>query len=109
LERDSIVAFSLEQPAAIVKADFTGRQQVTHCQERVVAPDTLHLLCVNNVLGTVAKETVTVDGHFLVPRAANGVRPNNPNDDLVDAMVTVRRNGKGLFAERRRFRWLTGE
>ena len=74
-----------------------------------MAPDTLHLLCVNNVLGTVAKETVTVDGHFLVPRAANGVRPNNPNDDLVDAMVTVRRNGKGLFAERRRFRWLTGE
>jgi hypothetical protein len=109
LERDSIVAFSLFPPASIVKADFTGQQRVTHCRERVATRDTLHLLCVDNYLGTVAIETVTIDGHFLVPRVADGVLPNNAEDDLVDALVTVTRNGKVLFADRRRFRWLSGE
>lgn len=104
LDRDSIIAFSLDQPAVIVKADFTGKSQVTHCSERVATPDTLHLLCIDRVLGTI-----TVDGHFLAPRVADGVVPKAIDDDLVDATVTVTRGTRVRYSQRHRFFWGWGE
>lgn len=104
IERDSIVAFSLLQPASIVKADYTGQERVTQCRERVATQDTLHLLCIDPVLGTV-----TIDGHFLVPRVEDGVQAPTADDDLVDAMVTVTRSGKVRHAQRHRFHWRDGE
>jgi hypothetical protein len=99
IDRDSIVAFSLDAPASIVKADHTGQEQVTHCRERLATPDTLHLSCIDPVLGTV-----TIDGHFLVPRVEDGVLGPTADDDLVDAMVAVTRKGKVRYAQRHRFR-----
>jgi len=104
IDRDSIVAFSLLHLASIVKADYTGQEQVTHCRERVATQDTLHLLCIDHVLGTI-----TIDGHFLVPRVEDAVLPPTADDDLVDAMVTVTRNGKVRYAQRHRFYWRDGE
>jgi len=104
IDRDSIVAFSLDPGASITKADYTGQYRVTHCGERVATPDTLHLLCMDPVLGTVA-----IDGHFLVPRVEDGVLAPTPDDDLADVMVTVTRNGKVRYAQRHRFFWTYGE
>jgi hypothetical protein len=104
MDGDSIVAFSLLHPASIVKADYTGHTRVTHCSEHVATQDTLHLLCIDPVLGTV-----TIDGHFIVPRVEDGVLAPTTDDDLVDAMVTVTHDGKVRYAQRHRFHWTNGE
>jgi hypothetical protein len=101
---DTITGFSLFPPGFVVPSNRSGGERPFDCSERVATQDTLHLRCVSPVLGTV-----TIDGHFLVRRGSNLIYVTRDQDVVVDAMVTVRRAGKTLYAKRQHFTWLGGD
>lgn len=108
-----ILALSLEAGGAgttLVQGDVEGNETVWPCRERTLLADTVHIVC---DLPSVGK--VSLDGHFLGRRIADGVVVSvAPGQDpykldVLTVLLRVSRRGETLHLKRHAFTFRPGE
>jgi hypothetical protein len=105
-----ILALTLAPGVTLVQADDRGDQTTSQCREQTVLPDTLHVVC-----QLLSAEIVSMDGHFLGRRTADGLVVSVPPDqdpyriDVLTVLLRVSRRGETLYLKRHAFTFRPGE